>query len=109
MPVTVLPTTEQIVGVLLTLKVTPRPDVAVALAVAVPPTAMVLGEKLIVPMVWAKATPVPLKLTLCGLPVALLVIVIAPVRVPATVGVKVTLIVQLAPAASVDPQVVVRA
>ena len=53
-------------------------------------------------------TPVPLRLTVLGLLGALLVIVTAPVRVPVAVGVKVTLIVQSAPAASVVPQVVVR-
>lgn len=38
--------------------------------------------------------PVPLKLTVCGLPLALSVIVMAPVRVPVAVGVNVTLITQ---------------
>lgn len=50
-PVTVLPDTEQIVGVVLLLKVTARPEVAVALAVVVPPTAKVVGVKLMAPMV----------------------------------------------------------
>jgi hypothetical protein len=53
--------------------------------------------------------PVPVSVTVCGLPVALSVIVSVPVRVPPAVGVKVTLIVQLAPAATVDPQVLVSA
>ena len=53
------------------------------------------------------ATPVPVKLAVCGLPAALSVTVIVPVRVPATVGVNVTLIVQLALAASDVPQVLV--
>jgi len=39
--------------------------------------------------------PVPLRLKECGLPAALSVIVTAAVRVPAAVGLKVTLIVQL--------------
>ena len=51
-PVTVLPEMEQIVGVALLLKVTARPEVAVAPAVAVPPTTKVVGVKLMVPMVW---------------------------------------------------------
>ncbi len=51
-PVTVAPETLQMVGVALLSKVTARPDEAVAPAVVVPPTARVLGEKLIEPMVW---------------------------------------------------------
>ncbi len=47
------------------------------------------------------AAPVPLRLTACGLPAPLSVIVTAAVRVPVAVGVKVTLIVQVALAASV--------
>ena len=42
-----------------------------------------------------------------GLPVALSVMVMAPVRVPVAVGVKVTLMEQLAPAAREAPQVLV--
>jgi hypothetical protein len=53
--------------------------------------------------------PVPVKLAACGLPAALSVIVIAPVRVPGAVGVNVTLIVQFDPAASVAAHVVVSA
>src|SRR5258708_677616 len=44
---------------------------------------------------------VPVSDTLCGLPVALSVMVKVPMRVPAAVGVNVTLIVQFAPAARV--------
>ena len=50
------------------------------------------------------ATPVPLKLTVCGLPLALSVRVIVPVRVPLAVGVKNTLIAQPVPAATLAPQ-----
>jgi hypothetical protein len=50
------------------------------------------------------ATAVPVRLAVCGLLVALSVTVSVAVRVPAAVGVKVTLIVQLAPAASELPQ-----
>src|SRR6266487_542578 len=39
-------------------------------------------------------TPVPLRLTLCGLPLPLSVIAIAAVRAPAAAGVNVTVIVQ---------------
>jgi hypothetical protein len=44
---------------------------------------------------------------MCGLPLVLSVMVIAPVRVPVAVGVKVTLMVQFAPAATEVPQVLV--
>jgi hypothetical protein len=57
--------------------------------------------------VMAAVAPVPLRLTLCGLPLALSVIVMAPVRVPVAVGVNVTLIVQLPLAATDAPQVFV--
>ena len=50
-PVTVLPETEQIVGVTLLLKVTVRPELAVELAVVVPPTTKVVGVKVTVPIV----------------------------------------------------------
>lgn len=42
------------------------------------------------------AVPTPVKLTVCGLPLALSVMVIEPVCVPVEVGVKVTFMVQLA-------------
>jgi len=51
--------------------------------------------------------PVPAKLTVCGLPLALSVIVSDALREPAAVGVNVTLMVQLAPAKTVLPQVFV--
>ena len=47
------------------------------------------------------ATPVPVRLMLCGLSPALSLSVTAAVRAPVAPGVKVTEIVQLAPAASV--------
>jgi len=56
--------------------------------------------------------PVPVSPTVCGLPAALSVMVKVPVRVPAAVGVKVTLIMQFALAASIAgsvPQVFVSA
>ena len=49
----------------------------------------------------------PLKLTVCGLPVALSVMASDALRAPAAEGVKVTLIVQLAPAATLAPQLLV--
>jgi hypothetical protein len=51
--------------------------------------------------------PVPLRATDCGLPVALSVIVTAPVRVFGIVGLKVMVIVQFAPTATLVPQVLV--
>jgi hypothetical protein len=62
----------------------------------------VVGERLT-----AGATPVPVRLTACGLPLALSAMLIAPVRVPVVVGVNVTLIVQTAPPATDVPQVFV--
>ena len=53
------------------------------------------------------AAPVPVRLTVCGLPVALSVTVIVPGWLPVTVGVKVTLMEQLAPAAREVGQVLV--
>ena len=52
----------------------------------------------------APATPVPLRGTVCGLPVALSTMVTLPVRGPATSGVKVTSIVHEPPAATDGPQ-----
>ena len=53
--------------------------------------------------------PVPVKGRVCGLPVALSVNVIVPLTVPAAVGEKVTLTVQLAPCATLPLQVLVSA
>lgn len=50
----------------------------------------------------------PVRLTTCGLPAALSVIVTAPIWVPVAVGVNLALIWQLDPAASDDLHVVVR-
>ena len=70
---------------------------------------------LAVPTVWlAKFTlpgdklaivPVPVRATVCGLPLALSVTVIVPLTVPFVVGVKVTEIVQLVPAGRLARQV----
>jgi hypothetical protein len=49
--------------------------------------------------------PTPPSGTCCGLPAALSLTLSAAVRVPLTVGLKVTLILQLAPAANELPQV----
>jgi hypothetical protein len=53
------------------------------------------------------AMPVPVRVTVCGLIRPLSVIAMVPLRVPVTVGVNVTLIVQLAPAERLVPQVFV--
>src|SRR5260370_18272453 len=50
------------------------------------------------------AAPVPVRLTDCGLPEALSVMLRVPVRVPDAVGVNVTLMVQLSPAHTALPQ-----
>src|SRR5437899_13012122 len=55
----------------------------------------------------AGAAHVPVRLMVCGLPAMLSVIVTATVRMPVAVGVNVTLMVQLAPAATDLPQVLV--
>ena len=51
-----------------------------------------------------KSVAAPVSATECGLPAALSVIVAAPVRLPAAVGLNVTLIEQLPPAATLEPQ-----
>ena len=51
--------------------------------------------------------PFPLRFTNCGLPAASSVTVNVPVRAPVAVGAKVTLIVQLPPAATDVPQLLV--
>ena len=66
--------------------------------------------KLVGESVTAGAVPVPVAVSVCGLPAALSVMVSVALRAPAAVGLKVTLKVQLAPAASVAgsvPQVFV--
>jgi hypothetical protein len=55
----------------------------------------------------AKSSPVPVSVTVCGLPAALSVTVTLPVLIPVAVGSKVTLMVQLALAATLEPQVLV--
>ena len=66
------------------------------------PKARVVGAKLAL-----DATPVPVRVTDWGLPVALSVTVMVPGWLPEAVGVKVTLMEQLAPGATEAPQVLV--
>jgi hypothetical protein len=61
------------------------------------------GERLTTAVV----APVPVRLTVWVAGLALSVMVTAPVLVPVAVGLKVTLRVQLAPAATLEPQVLV--
>jgi hypothetical protein len=65
------------------------------------------NDKELADRVTAGATPVPVKAAVCGLPLALSFMVSVPVLVPVAVGVKVTSIVQLAPTATLVPQVLV--
>jgi len=68
-----------------------------------------VGERLaraVVP-VPAVCVPVPERLTVCGLPLALSVMLSEAVRLPLAEGVNFTLIVQLAPAATELPHVLV--
>jgi hypothetical protein len=69
------------------------------------PTNTPVKLRLAGPTVAAAATPVPLKGTVCGLPVALSLILSEDDRLPVFPGVNVTLIVQLAFTASVFPHV----
>jgi hypothetical protein len=55
----------------------------------------------------AGVTPVPLRETLCGLPVALSLILTLALRLPEAVGLNVTVMVQLAAAARLLGQVLV--
>jgi hypothetical protein len=92
--------------------VTVRLDVPVLLsviatAVPVEPTSTPLKLMLAGDSVATGATPTPLIATLCGLPAALSVIFTADDRLPVLVGVKITLIVQLALAAKDDGQLLV--
>jgi hypothetical protein len=58
------------------------------------------------PMV-SGATPVPVRVAVCGLFDALVVTLSIPVRRPIVVGVKITLIAHELPAATLEPQVFV--
>jgi hypothetical protein len=58
-------------------------------------------------MLTAGAVPVPVRPTVWGLPLALSEMLSEAVRLPLAEGLKVTLIVQLAPAATLEPQLLV--
>jgi len=63
------------------------------------------GERLTAGPVVLDETPLPLNAAACGLPLALSVTATPALRVPVAVGLNVTLIVQLVPAARLAPQV----
>ena len=71
------------------------------------PTALLVKVRLEGETLTDAAVPVPERLTACGLPLALSEMESDAARLPAEEGVNVTLIVQLAPAATLDPQVFV--
>ena len=68
------------------------------------PKGRLLGDR---PATGAVVVPEPVRLTVRGLPAALSVMLTEAVRGPVAEGVKVTLMVQLAPAATELPQVLV--
>src|SRR4030081_2434216 len=71
------------------------------------PTCWPLNVRLLGVSLTKGASPVPVRLTVCGLPAALSVTLTFAVLVPFAVGVKVTVMVQLAPAATDFPQLFV--
>ena len=71
------------------------------------PTCSVPNERLAGARFGLGLAPVPVRLTVCGLPEASYVMVMVPVRTPGAVGAKVTLIVQLAAAGTELPHVLV--
>ena len=66
--------------------------------IATTPKLKLVGESFAV-------VPIPLRLTFCGLPAALSLTLNAALRVPLAVGLNLTLMLQLAPAANELPQV----
>src|SRR5438034_9373611 len=86
-------------------------SVTVWLGVVVPtvtlPNESDVGERLATGPPVALEPPVPLRPTVCGLPVALSETVSVPLKDPVVAGVKVTLMLQFAPAATEDPQLLV--
>ena len=73
-------------------------------AALVVPTFWLLKVRLDVDKLAVGVPPTPDRLTVCGLPAALLRMVRLPVSVPAAVGVKVTLMAHAAPGATLGPQ-----
>jgi len=71
------------------------------------PKARLVGERPATGAGVAVSVPVPDRLIVCGLPLALSVMRTEAVRLPLAEGLNVTLMVQLAPAATELPQVLV--
>jgi hypothetical protein len=93
---------------LVMLNVALPPFVRVTLcAVLVVPSAWFPNDRLLEESVTDAAVPVPERLTVCGLPLALSVMLTKAARLPLAEGLKVTLIVQFPPAATELPQVLV--
>ena len=80
--------------------------VTVCAALVVPMDRLV-KVRLVAVRLAAGPVPVPVRLTVCGLPLALSVMLTEAVRLPGAEGVNVTLIVQLPPAATKLPHVLV--
>ena len=76
-------------------------------AALVVPTGWLPKPRLVGKRLTTGPVPVPERLTVCGLPLALSVMLTEAVRLPLAVGVKVTLMVQLALAATELPHVLV--
>lgn len=79
--------------------------VKVTVQLVVEPDTTVVGEQVTVDTPSAAANPVPVSVMACGEPAALSVIVTLAERLPTASGLKVTEIVQFAPAATLGPQV----
>ena len=76
-------------------------------AALVVPTSWLANVRLAGESTAAAAIPLPLRATVCGLPLALSVTDRVPLRVPVAVGLKLTLILQLVPAFRFPPQLLV--
>jgi hypothetical protein len=79
----------------------------IALAALATPTCWLPNASDVGDRVTAGAVPVPVRAAVWGLPVALSVTVRVPVLAPVAVGLNVTLMAQLAPAARLVPQLLV--
>ena len=95
------PVTAMLVMLKLALPVLLRVTVWAALVV---PRDWLPKVRLVAVRLTAGPLPVPVRLAVCGLPLALSVILTEAVRLPGAVGVKLTLIVQLPPAGTEPPQ-----
>ena len=76
-------------------------------AALVPPTGWLPNDRLLGDKLTDATAPVPESPTVCGLPLALSVMLTEAARLPLAEGVNITLIVQFPPAATELPQVLV--